>query len=102
MIKKVTKQQYWQITGLLALAETTVARLGDLEKSIRSVLEVQKSDEGTSGVGDPQHIGDAIYSGYSPGKLLEKLGIATFVERPRKPRKTKGRNAKRKSTPESE
>ncbi len=94
MTKRVTKQQYWQITGLLALAETAVAQLGDIESSIRSVLEVQKVDEGVSGKGDPQHIGDAIYSGYSVDSLLDNLGIAPFVERPPKPRKAKGRNPK--------
>ena len=82
MIKRITKQQYWQITGLLALAATTRSRLEYIESSIRSVLEVGKFDEGTSsGVGDPQHIGDAIYSGYSPDQLLGKLGIAPYVER---------------------
>jgi len=81
MIKRITQQQYWQITGLLALAETTISRVGDIESSIRSVLEVEKSDEGISGVGDPQHIRDAIYSGYSPDQLLGKLGIAPYVER---------------------
>lgn len=76
MVKQVTKEQVWQITGLLALAREHNNWLKDIELSIRSVLRVNKRDEGTSGVGDPGHIGDAVYSPYSVDELLAKLGIA--------------------------
>jgi len=80
MIKQITKQQYLQVVGLLTLAKSNMARLQDIESSIRDVLQVTKSDEGKSGVGDPQHIGDAIYSVYSPDELLEKLGVDHFPQ----------------------
>lgn len=76
MTKKITKEQYWQITGLLALAERAVIHLKDIECSIRSILEVRKADEGRSGIGHPGHIEDAVFSSYSVDMLLEKLGIS--------------------------
>ena len=75
MTKRITKQQYWQLTGLLALAKATVSRLTEIEYSIRSILGVRPADDGKSGVGDPQHIEDAVYSGYSVDQLMEKLGV---------------------------
>ena len=75
MIKVITEEEYWQIVGLLALAKQCNDRMDDIEASIRFVLRLQKADEKQSGVGDPQHIGDAVYSRYSPDELLEKLGI---------------------------
>lgn len=75
MLREITKDQYWQLTGLLFVAQRQVARLGEIESSIRCLLEVRRPDEEISGEGDPSHIGDAIYSDYSADQLLEKLGI---------------------------
>lgn len=75
MISTITKEQYWQLTGLLALAATHLSKLEDIEASIRSVLCVEPDDEEVSGVGSPGHISDAIFSGYSVQELLGKLGI---------------------------
>jgi hypothetical protein len=39
------------------------------------VFEVSADDENRSGIGDPDHLGDALYSDYSADQLLEKLGL---------------------------
>lgn len=75
MLKKITRQQDWQITGLLTLARTTLSQLEAIEESLNEVLEVVEADHEVSGIGDPGHIGDAIYSRYSSKELLKKLGI---------------------------
>lgn len=75
MIAKVNKQQYLQIVGLLALGKVHYGKLQDIEAALKDVLEVNTGDYRRSGIGNPDHIGDALYSDYSPDVLLEKLGI---------------------------
>ena len=75
MISKINKDQYLQLVGLMTLAASNMARLKDIESSIRALLDVNPKDEDVSGIGDPDHIGDSIYSEYSPDELLKKLGI---------------------------
>ena len=75
MIKQITKEQYWQLVGLLALAKNLSERLEDIVSSIQNTLQVKEFDCKVSGLGDPEHIRDAVYSGYSPEELLQKLDI---------------------------
>jgi hypothetical protein len=74
MIKQITKEQCWQVTGLLALAKNMVRQAGEIKDSPRFLFEVG-IDETGSGKGDPQHIEDAVWSGYSTEELLDKLGV---------------------------
>ena len=78
MNQEITPEQYWQIVGLMAIAKTGIDRLKEVEQSMRAVLGVTKEDEEISGIGDPHHIGDAIYSEYSVRELLEKLGVTVM------------------------
>jgi hypothetical protein len=94
VINRATNQQYWQTLGLLALAKTHTDSLNAIESALRSVLEVKESDEGKSGIGDPSHIGDALYSGYSTRELFEKLGITPppdKLKEQKKQRKVRGK-----------
>lgn len=75
MKHKIEQTEHWQLVGLLALAEAEIDRLKGIEQAIRSVLHVTKEDDEISGTGNPEHICDAIYSGYSVEELLDKLGI---------------------------
>lgn len=80
MVKELSKEKYWQVVGLLSLAATTLSRLNEIEKSLHCVLEVDPKDEAVSGVGDPEHIGDATHTGYSADELLEKLGVTLLSD----------------------
>ena len=75
MISEINKEKYLQLVGLMTLSAANMARLKDIESSMRALLDVSQKDEGVSGVGDPNHIADSIYSEYSPDELLGKLGI---------------------------
>lgn len=88
MVKQVTKEQYLQLVGLLALAKVHNARLLDITESAKQVLEVTPEDANVHGVGDPDHINDAVYCEYPVEKMLQKLGVSL-------PRQAKVKGAKR-------
>jgi hypothetical protein len=76
MIKVVGRNEYLQVIGLLALARQAKVQMDAIESSLKEVLKVSSQDYEISGVGDPNHIGDAILSGYTADELLkEKLGL---------------------------
>jgi len=78
MIKTISHDDFLALEGLLLLAKEHVRNLQDIEHGIAALVKVTDEDGDKSGIGDPQHIGDACYtgySGYSASKLLAKLGI---------------------------
>lgn len=76
MIKELNRTKLSALIGLMYLAKIEMSKLRDIEESVKELLEVEQVDYETSGIGDPEHIGDAIYSEYSVNELLGKLGIA--------------------------
>jgi hypothetical protein len=76
MIRTVTLETFYQVTGLLTIADQHYRMLEEIENSIRDVLKVTPEDDDIPGVGGAGHIGDAIFSRYSAKTLLvEKLGL---------------------------
>lgn len=76
MTRQITREQYLQVLGLLALAKHEIEVLKRIALSLESVFGVTDADRNTSGIGDPQHIDDAAYSDYSAEELLQKLGVS--------------------------
>ena len=81
MVKQVTESQYLQLVGLLTLASSTLTQLEQVESSINSLLKVDKRRDKKSGVGNPEHICDAVWSRHTADELLEKLGVAEAPKR---------------------
>ena len=91
MTKEINSAQKMQLIGLLALARNHNEHLANIEVAARDLLGVTRSDEiDANGIGDPQHIGDAVYSGYSADYLLEHLGISVKPMKKASARKGKG------------
>ena len=84
MLKTINDDQYLQVVGLLTLAKTNMKRLREIEASLFDVLRVVGADADVPGVGSSDHIGDALYSDYSPTELLGKLGIRVHPQKARK------------------
>lgn len=75
MIKKCSTSKYLEILGLLSLAEYHNEKLVSIIDAISHVLEVKPKDKEVSGIGNPEHIFDAVYSNEPVEELLKKLGI---------------------------
>ena len=72
MTKKfITKDEYYQIIGLLTLGRNFRDKIVDVEKSLGELIEVEE-DNGYYG-----HVSDAIYENYSVNHLLKLLEIGT-------------------------
>jgi hypothetical protein len=65
----ISKADYIQIVGLLALSERYIGILKDLEKSLAGIVG-QESDDNYYG-----HCSDAVYGTYSADELLRKMEI---------------------------
>lgn len=72
----ITQSEYLQALGLMTLASHHIGRLKDIEASLKTLFAVEPQDDETSGIGDPDHIGDAIYTEYSTDELLKTLGVS--------------------------
>jgi hypothetical protein len=66
MKTKVSKAQYLQLVGVLALAEMYHAKLRDLHDAARAITEEQDNCG---------HTNDAVYSDFDADALLRKLKI---------------------------
>ena len=82
MTKTISKATYWQLVGLLALAKDTNSRLEGIKVAVEDIFEVSEEDQCVSGIGNPEHIADAMYSDYSATELLHKLGIKVVTGKP--------------------
>lgn len=76
MIKECKKHQYIQLIGLLAMAKKYNQKLVDIVDAIQYVLDITPEDnQNCYGIGDPQHINDAVYCDEEADDLLNKMGI---------------------------
>jgi hypothetical protein len=66
MKKQISKNEYYELMGLLSLAVTYNEKLLDLAEACRHIT--QEEDEFG-------HSSDAVYSDYSADDLLERLHI---------------------------
>lgn len=62
---KLKRNEYLQVVGLLALSQTHVNALHDIENAICKLV-----GEKPDGMG---HVGDAIYSNYTADTLIQKV-----------------------------
>lgn len=68
---KIDKPTYYQLLGLLTIAENKNKRLKEIERSIAELLDQEPEMEGYYG-----HISDSVWSQmYSADQLLNKLDI---------------------------
>jgi hypothetical protein len=69
--REITKDVYWQATGLLTLAHKYSAMLDEIEKSLNETLGCKK------GNGDhyDSQVSDAMFNAYSIDTLLDREGI---------------------------
>jgi hypothetical protein len=67
MKKQISKNEYYQLTGLLYLAKTYNRKLVDIGEACQEL---------TGEVDEMGHTMDAIYSDYSADDLLERLHIS--------------------------
>jgi hypothetical protein len=72
MMKKITKDDYLKLAGLLSLAPRHNQALVDIEAAVCSIT----GDEPNSG----SHSGDAVYNDYTADELLKKLEIEVDTE----------------------
>lgn len=70
---KLKRNEYLQLVGLLAVAQTHVRMVNDIEKAICKIV-----GEKPDGMG---HSCDAIWSNYSADTLLEKVAARNKVMR---------------------
>lgn len=67
MKNTITKNEYYQLIGLLKLGQTYAQKCLDIEKAMNELVGEKEKFSG--------HCGDAIYSDYSVDELLDKLSI---------------------------
>lgn len=65
--KTITKAEYYQIVGLLALSKTHMTKLRDIEESIKDITG--KTEDVSC------HVADAVYCEENAEFLLERLSI---------------------------
>lgn len=75
--RTITKEQYWQATGLLALAHKYEALISEVEIALNETLGCQKRDSGDY---YDSHVSDAIWNGYSIDVLLNREGVKVSDE----------------------
>jgi hypothetical protein len=67
MKSTITKNEYYQLIGLLKLGQSYNAKCLDIEKAMSEIVGEKEKFGG--------HCGDAIYSNYSVDELLDKLNL---------------------------
>lgn len=70
--RTITREKYWQATGLLTLAHKYDAMLREIDTALNETLGCKK--EGSSDYYDSQ-VSDAIFNAYPIDKLLDREGI---------------------------
>lgn len=71
-MKNISKEKYYQVVGILSIAQSCMERLTGLELGLADVLEVREDNDISNYYG---HVSDAIYGGYSVNQLLECLNL---------------------------
>lgn len=76
---ELTKEEYFQLIGLLHLAKVQWDKLTDIEEAVAVTVGMHIND-----IGDHGHVSDAIWSGddgwRSAGELMKKLKIQLTEE----------------------
>lgn len=71
---ELTKEEYYQLIGLLHLANQYYDKLGDIEGTLAATVGLPHND-----IGDYGHVSDAIWSGidgsFAADELMRKLKI---------------------------
>ena len=65
--KSISRQEYYQIIGLLLIAQRKIHEAFEIEKMLREIIGQE---------GDKWHVSDAIHNDYTAEELLGKMKIS--------------------------
>lgn len=72
MKESITREEYWQLVGLLALARNFESKMKDIERATAELLGAEPESENSTYYG---HVSDAVYGERGPDDLLRLLKI---------------------------